>query len=47
MDPLFLGRKKRCKSRKCLIYTFFSGEGGTNNLYIIEYHTMPKSLSLK
>ena len=28
MDPLFLGRKKRCKSRKCLIYTFFSGEGG-------------------
>lgn len=23
------------------------GERGTNNLYIIEYHTMPKSLSLK
>lgn len=23
------------------------GASGTNNLYIIEYHTMPKSLSLK
>ena len=25
----------------------YDGEKGTNNLYIIEYHTMPKSLSLK
>lgn len=33
--------------RKPLTLNVYCGERGTNNLYIIEYHTMPKSLSLK
>lgn len=42
-----LGCKAGCNSYKTLIFNVYCGEGGTNNLYIIEYHTMPKSLSLK